>query len=36
VAAQNNIPYEIVIRTIDYCVNAGFPTVSVAPAEELK
>lgn len=36
VAAQSGIPYEIVIRTIDYCVNAGFPTVTVAPAEELK
>lgn len=35
VGASNTISYEIVIRTIDYCVKAGFPSVTVAPAEGL-
>lgn len=30
------VKYEFVIRTVDYCIKAGFPTVTVAPADQMK
>lgn len=36
VGSKMGITYESTIRTVDYCVKAGFPSVTVAPAEELK
>jgi biopolymer transport protein TolR len=29
------VDYEFVIRTVDYCIKAGFPMVTMAPAELL-
>jgi biopolymer transport protein TolR len=36
VGAKAGISYETVIRTVDYCVKAGFPSVTVAPADEIR
>lgn len=36
VGAKAGINYETVIRTVDYCIKAGFPTVTVAPADEIR
>jgi biopolymer transport protein ExbD len=36
VGGSTGVNYEVTIRTVDYCIKAGFPTVTVAPADELK
>lgn len=36
VGSRTGVNYEAVIRTVDYCIKAGFPTVTVAPADEIK
>jgi len=36
VGAKMGISYETVIRTVDYCIKAGFPSVTVAPADEIR
>jgi biopolymer transport protein ExbD len=36
VGAGSTTSYETMIRTIDYCIKAGFPTVTAAPSQELK
>jgi biopolymer transport protein ExbD len=36
VGSVAGVQYEFVIRTVDFCIKAGFPTVTVAPADQMK
>jgi biopolymer transport protein TolR len=36
VGSITGVQYESVIRTVDYCIKSGFPTVTVAPADQMK
>lgn len=36
VGSITGVQYEFVIRTVDYCIKAGFPTVTVAPADQMR
>lgn len=36
VGSVTGVQYEFVIRTVDYCIKSGFPTVTVAPADQMR